>query len=78
MATVVDRDPKAPFLTATISKCSRDHYPLLWIAPLTLVMYLIMLSVKQGGIKPHFLNLWYDSNWDRTPVFQAIGEHTTH
>ena len=34
-------------------------------------MYLIMLSVKQGGIKYHFLSLWYD--WDWTPVSQAIG-----
>ena len=25
--------------------------------------YLIMLSVKQGGIKYHFLILWYDSTW---------------
>ena len=25
-----------------------------------------MLSVKQGGIKYHFLSLWYDSTWDWT------------
>ena len=30
----------------------------------TLDPYLIMLSVKQGGIKYHFLSLWYDSTWD--------------
>ena len=29
----------------------------------TLDPYLIMLSVKQGGIKYHFLRLWYDSTW---------------
>ena len=23
-----------------------------------------MLSVKQGGIKYHFLSLWYDSTWN--------------
>ena len=23
-----------------------------------------MLSVKQGGIKYHFLSLWYDLTWD--------------
>ena len=34
-----------------------------------------MLSVKQGGIKYHFLSLWYDSTWDWTHVSQAIGEH---
>ena len=34
-----------------------------------------MLSVKQGGIKYHFLSLWYDSTWDWTQVSLAIGEH---
>ena len=33
-----------------------------------------MLSTIQGGIKYHFLSLWYDSTWDWTPV--SIGEHT--
>ena len=42
----------------------------------TLVPYLIMLSVKQGGIKYHFLSLWYDSTWDWTQVSRAIGEHS--
>ena len=37
----------------------------------TLDPYLIMLSVKQGGIKYHF---WYDSTWDWTQVSRAIGE----
>ena len=37
-----------------------------------------MLSVTQGGIKYHFLSLWYYSTWDWTPVSQAIGEHFTH
>ena len=43
----------------------------------TLDSYLIMLSVKQGGIKYHFLSLWYDSSWDWTQVSRAIGEHIT-
>ena len=37
-----------------------------------------MLSVKPGGIKYHFLSLWYDSTWDWTPVSRTIGEHCTH
>ena len=37
-----------------------------------------MLSVKQGGIKNHFLSLWYDSTWDWTQVSRAIGEHFNH
>ena len=40
----------------------------------TLDMYLMLLSVKQGGIKYHFLNLWYDSTLDWTPVSLAIVE----
>ena len=36
-----------------------------------------MLSVKQGGIKYHFLSLGYDSTWDWIPVSQTIGEHLT-
>ena len=42
----------------------------------TLDPYLIMLSVKQGGIKYHFLSLWYDSTWYWTQVSRAIGEHS--
>ena len=33
-----------------------------------------MLSVKQGGIKYHFLSPWYDSTWDWTLVSLAIGK----
>ena len=40
----------------------------------TLDPYLIMLSVKQDGIKYHFFSLWDDLTWDWTPVFQTIGE----
>ncbi len=29
--------------------------------------YLIMVSVKQSGIKYHFLSLWYDSTWELNP-----------
>ena len=44
----------------------------------TLDLNLIMLSVKQVGIKYHFLSLWYDSTWDWTQVSQTISEHSTH
>ena len=37
-----------------------------------------MMSIKQGGIKYHFLSLWYDLNWDWTQVVHAIDEHSTH
>ena len=35
-----------------------------------------MLSVKQGGIKYHFLSLLYISTRDWTQVSQTIGEHS--
>ena len=34
-----------------------------------------MLSVKQGGIKYHFLNLWYDSTWDWNLISRTVGEN---
>ena len=37
-----------------------------------------MLGVKQGGIKYHFLGLWYESTWGWNLVSPAIGEHFTH
>ena len=37
------------------------RYSIPWIAPIYHLPYLIILSVKQGGIKYHFLSLWYDS-----------------
>ena len=41
----------------------------------TLDPYLIMLSVKQGGIMYYFLSLWYNTTWDWTQVFQANTNH---
>ena len=32
----------------------------------------------QGGIKYHFLSLWYDSTWDWTPISKMIGEHSNY
>ena len=44
----------------------------------TLDAHLILLSVKQGGIKHHFLNLCYDLAWDTTLISRTVGEHSTH
>ena len=43
--------PKARFSIATTPTCRRGRYSFQWITPFTLDLYLIMLSVKQGGIK---------------------------
>ena len=36
-----------------------------------------MLSVKQGGMKYHFLSLRYDLTWDWTPVSRTICEYSS-
>ena len=52
---IVEGDPKVPFLIATILRCKVGHYSFFWIPPLTLDLYLIILSVEQGGIQYHFV-----------------------
>ena len=42
----------------------------------TLDTYLILLRVKQGGIKYHFKSIWYDAIWDWTQLSQTIGDHS--
>ena len=66
MATIVEGNPKAPFSIATTPMCRGGRYSFPGLLYFTLDPYLIMLSVKQGGIKYHFLSLWYDSTWDWT------------
>ena len=76
--TVVKGNPKGPFSIATTQRCSGGRSSFLWIFPLSVNPYLIMLSVKQGSVKYHFLSLWYDLTRDWTPVSWTIGEHYTH
>ena len=71
LATVVKGDLKAPFSIATTPRYR-------WRCDFTLDPYLVMLSVKQEGIKYHFLSLWYDSTWDWTPVSWAIAKYSNH
>ena len=72
MATLVEVDPKAPFSIDSTPTCKGGGFHF------TLDHDLIMLSVKQGSIKYHFLSLWYDSTCDWTQVFRAIGEYSDH
>ena len=60
LATVVKSDSKAPFLIATTPRCREGTTPFPELLDFTLDPYLIMLGVKQGSIKYHFLSLWYD------------------
>ena len=52
LVSLVEGDPKATFSIATTPFSGLLHF--------TLDPYLIMLGAKQGGIKYHFLSLWYD------------------
>ena len=60
LATAVEGDPSAPFSIANAERCREGRYSFTWIAPLYPWSYLIKLSVKQGGIKYHFLSPLYD------------------
>ena len=55
MTTVVKGDQKVPFSIASTPKGRGRHSPFPGLLHFTLDMYLTMLSVKQGGIKYHFL-----------------------
>ena len=80
LATLVEGEMKAPFLIATTQKSVQvgGTTPFYWLLCFTLFPYIIMLQVKQGGIKYHFLSLWYDLTWDWMPVSRGIGKHYTH
>ena len=58
LAYIVKGDPNAPFSIATTPRCRGGSYSFFGLLYFTLDPYLIMLSVKQGGIKYHFLSLW--------------------
>ena len=76
--TLVDSDQKAPFSIATTPRCRKDAISSPGLLHFTLDPYLIMLNVKQGGIKNHILSLSSDTTWDWTPLSLTIGEHSTH
>ena len=46
---------------AAFSRCRGGRYSFPGLLHITLHAYFIMLSVKQGGIKYHFLSLWYNN-----------------
>ena len=53
LVTVHAGDQKAPFSTATTPRCRGERYSFPGLLQFTLDTYLILLSVKQGGIKYH-------------------------
>ena len=54
LVTVVEGDQKAPFSIASTLRCREGATPFPGLLHFTFDMYLILLSVKQGGIKYHF------------------------
>ena len=59
LASVGEGDQKAHFSIA--STLGEGTTPFPGLLHFTFDTYLIMLSVKQGGIKYHFKSLWYDA-----------------
>ena len=64
LATVFQGDPKATFQRLQHRGVGDGTTLSLGLFHFTLDPYLIMLSIKQGGIKYHFLSIWYDSIYD--------------
>ena len=52
--TLLEGDLKAPFSIATTLKCREGATPFPELLHFTLDPYLVMLKVKQSGIKYHF------------------------
>ena len=71
LATIVEGNPKALFSIAITRRCRGGRYSFPGLLYFTLDPYLIMLSVKQGGIKYHFLSLWYE------PFFEPLANTLT-
>ena len=64
LVTLVEADPKALFQQLLHRGVGKTATPIPGFLQFIFDPYLIMLSVKQGGIKYYFLSLWYDSTWD--------------
>ena len=64
LATIVEGDLKVPLSIATTPRCREGATPFPGLLLFTLDMYLVMLSIKQGGIKYHFLKSLV---WPRSP-----------
>ena len=60
----VEGDPKVSFSIATTQRSREGCYFIPGLLHFTLDTYLIMLSIRHGSIKYHFLSLWYDSTGD--------------
>ena len=69
--------PEGSFSIATIYTVEEGATPFSGLLHFTLDSNLIMLSVKQGSIKYHFLSLWYDSTWDWTQVSGPLANTLT-
>ena len=76
--TVVEATQRLPFQELLHRGVGVGATPFPGFLHFALDPYFIILSAKQGGIKYHFLSLWYDSTWDWTPVSRDIGELSTH
>ena len=75
---MVEGNLEAPFSLTTTLRCREGATSFPGLLHFTLDPYIIILCVKQGGIKYHFWSFWYDLTWDWTWVSQAVDEHSIH
>ena len=74
LVTFVEGDRRLPFQKLLHRGVGEGTSQFPGFLHFTLDPHLIVLSAKQGGIKYHFLSLWYDSTWDWTPVFELYSQ----
>ena len=74
---VSDRSRRLPFRLLLHQDVREDTTPLPALSHFTLDQILIMMRVNQGGIKYHFLSLWYYSSWDWIQVSWPLANSLT-
>ena len=64
LVTLVEGDPEGSLFQSLLHRgVGEGATPFPELLHFTLDLNLIMLSAMQGGIKYHFLSVWYDLNW---------------
>ena len=72
LATIVTVDPKVFFAIAITPRIGERATPFPGLIHFTFDMYLIIVSVKQGDIKCHFLSLWFERPRSPGPLVNTL------
>ena len=76
--TIAKGNSKTPFSIVIAPQCRGGYFSFPWIVALIFDPNLIILSVKEGGIK--YLFWIFIMTWPRieAPLFRTIGEYSNH